>query len=393
MKHLKLFVATIVVMALILPSTWVAAASADFTQKMAMDDAASSTAVWKQEKALPDIQSQYTTALANAPDIDTEKVEFKNPMTGLKQSIYFDNRTQILLQLQKYIMPAQLGLAYTSTRDGITLTKRSMEAAALELYLGMLSAQQNIAVSTYKLEIAQKALKRSEDLLSVGKSTVQARDVAKWQADKAASNLQKDQLSFLNIKRTYASTMGKDQNAEIGKIVPTFGGVIPKQDVEAYIKTALEKRMEITSLREKIRIRDLEIGVYQYRDMHIINADTKRDYERALLAQEQDKAKLALAIVDIENEIRAAYLKIQKDQLSLQMTENTLNRQKAQLVKLQALVTAGRLTEASTYEMKAAVMQLENGVLLSRVALDNAYRKFRNASNIGPSFSTSVGMP
>lgn len=357
-----------------------------FTPAMARADAAAATAVWKIEQSLPDLQDSYLITANRVKDMDTEKYEFRNPYTGQKIVVEFGNRRQVEMQVTKFVVPEQLKLTWENMQVTATLTKRQLEAVAMDLFTAMFQAQQQIALEAIAVGEAQAELARAEASLRAGRISPDARALTAWKVDNALLKQEEAKENLASLQRQYLSTFGRDPSEELGTIQPAVEGIFPGEDVEGYVQSALRTRQELTLLRRQIAIEEMKMEIYHFKDLYLRDSATILDYEHASITAEQKRAELAQLEFEIEGEIRAALMDIEQARLAVASNENALARQQNRLAQLKAFLNAGRITGVTVAQMETANIQIITGLEVARQDLSNKCRRFSYATSYGPAY-------
>lgn len=357
-----------------------------FTSARVREDASNATAVWKQEQALPDMKDAYVGALTRTKNLDTEKYVFENPFTGKDIVIDFGNRRQVEMQITKFVMPMQLKFAWDNAKVVATLTERQLEAAGMNLFAAILNAQTQVDVQALLVADAKDAFTRSEASYKAGRISRDEYDLASWTLQNAELDRRSADEDLASLQRQYLSTFGRDPGEELGVASAVFDGILPEGEADGYVKSALDTRWELGSIRAQLEIEEKRMEIYHFRDLYLLDSATIEDYRHASVGAEQLKAQLAAKRQEIEAEIRTALIDINSSRTKIAETENTLARQENRLSQLEAFYAAGRVTKATVTEMKTAVMQIRTGLAIAKQDLSNKCRRFSYATSYGPAY-------
>ena len=90
------------------------------------------------------------------------------------------------------------------------------------------------------------------------------------------------------------------------------------QPLEYYLEKALENRLEVIVLEGQIEMTELQISIYEKNRVNETYTNVQKDYNEALRQLENLKAQLEQTKIDIENEIKRAYIVITKEGYSVQ---------------------------------------------------------------------------
>ena len=90
-----------------------------------------------------------------------------------------------------------------------------------------------------------------------------------------------------------------------------------------------------------------------------------KDYNEALRQLENLKAQLEQTKIDIENEIKSAYIEIKKEGYNLQSLNDTLNMQEKNYQRLQNQFEQGFIAKLIIDEVKMGLEELKNGIDLA----------------------------
>ena len=316
--------------------------------------------------------------------INTEYATFT--IFGQEHKFYFNDATVAMLRLQKEFMPMQYKFMYDMKKMERGIIENSLKNVSRELFLGLYSTYNDTLQKEAELKLANE--KYSQDLTKYEQGIITSLDfeLSEYEKNKAEKALDKSVRSYENMIRSFEGLSGLELDAS------TL--VTQKQDmtnplyydVEVFINKALENRMEIVSLRKQIELKEKELELYSYKNLHINNKDFKKRYETAELDYKKLSVQLEIALADVEGEIRVAYVDIKKEIDSIKGMEILIEQQKDRVEKYRLQYEQGFIPESVVKQMENILMQLENGLYTSKIMFNNKGYKFKAATEIGPAY-------
>jgi hypothetical protein len=333
-----------------------------------------------------DAFDEWQNSIGRAKDIDPEKRTFMNPWTGMTVTIRFDDKTQLRLRMQKYLLPDQMKLSWQMASKSLDVTLASLENTMDSLLLGLVASQNDL-----KAKVRSRTL--SSDTLSRAKASRAAGNLTQLDVDAAALDLEKADMAVTASERAFENQCC-NYNRFVGaplsrKLTVSMGvsSIVLYLSAEEYAVQAIRNRMELFSLREGIPLKERTLEMLAYKDMNKIDADIATEYAGAELDLERARLDLADNERSIRSQILAAFISLESARLDLKIAEQSLQRQKDKLEAMKKQIAAGRVPAWSDDAMVNAIAGMEEGLSLSRLSLGVKVRRFRQAAQTGPAYS------
>ena len=350
----------------------------------------------KEVLALPVVQiasrkaqeayDEWQNAIGRANDLDTEKRTFKSPWTGKMETILYNDVTQLRLRMQKYLLPDQMKFAWQMASKSTDMTINSMENAMDSLLLGLFSAQHDVKTKSRSRILASQALLRAKASKAAGNVTQLDVDAAALDLEKADKALLAAQRSLENQSRNYNRFAGAPLSRALS-VSLAANGSIPLLTADEYVAQALQNRMTLFSLRESILLKERNVEMLTFHDMHKPDPDIASEYARAVLDLEKMRVDLTANERTVTAEIRSAAIAVESAQLDMKSAQLSLQRQKLTWEKTKKLIAAGRIPAWSDDAMVSAITGTEEGLSAVQLSIDAKVRKFRQAVQGGPAYS------
>lgn len=325
----------------------------------------------------------WQNAVKRAEQLDTEKFIVRNPFTGEDMEITYSDKVQLQLRIQKYWLPDQLEQVYRLSAMGTALVINTLENTMDSLLLALHAAQTDIRSKERARVLASQTLVRTKASLAAGRVIQLDVDADALALKKAEAALAAAERARDNLVRNYNRFVGMPLEREIQVSLTPMGNV-PLLASDDYVLKAMEHRLELFQARGNIPLKEEQAELMTFKDLYLQDPDIRLDREAILLEWEQAKAQLPEKQRAITAEIRAAYLRMKISELEILSTRDTLAKQKAKLTALEAQMGAGRLPAYADDALRAAIADIEAGIVTARLSLDNDVRKFRQATVYGP---------
>jgi outer membrane protein TolC len=308
-------------------------------------------------------------------------------MFGMDFFISYPDDVQMLLTMQKEFMPFVQRFGWQMSLKEKELTENALVLALRDLYLGLYSTSKNCDILEKKLELENKKYNANKIRFENGLISEIESEESQYQFLKAQKNLESAKRDFENMRRNFNSFLGVPIDTEYDELLfEELKRDVRIQPLEYYLEKALENRLEVIVLEGQIEMTELQISIYEKNRVNETYTNVQKDYNEALRQLENLKAQLEQTKIDIENEIKSAYIEIKKEGYNLQSLNDTLNMQEKNYQRLQNQFEQGFIAKLIIDEVKMGLEELKNGIDLAMYVYNTKIMKLEEAAGLGPAF-------
>lgn len=327
----------------------------------------------------------YSNTVQTSRGINTEGRNVN--MFGMDFFISYPDDVQMLLTMQKEFMPFVQRFGWQMSLKEKELTENALVLALRDLYLGLYSTSKNCDILEKKLELENKKYNANKIRFENGLISEIESEESQYQFLKAQKNLESAKRDFLNMRRNFNSFLGVPIDTEYDELLfEELKRDVRIQPLEYYLEKALENRLEVIVLEGQIEMTELQISIYEKNRVNETYTNVQKDYNEALRQLENLKAQLEQTKIDIENEIKSAYIEIKKEGYNLQSLNDTLNMQEKNYQRLQNQFEQGFIAKLIIDEVKMGLEELKNGIDLAMYVYNTKIMKLEEAAGLGPAF-------
>ncbi len=346
-----------------------------------------STDLWNLRENLRFTNKAWKDQLINANNIDTEKMKFHNPYTDEEDTYYYDFPVQIQLRLAKEYYPEMMHFEAEKLEKTIVVVENQLANVTDNLYSGLYGTYRNKLLSQKSLEQAQKVLAREETRYNNGLITALDLEGARLEVETYEQAIVKADRDFENMHRQFNQMAGLKMDFRydmIGTPFVTTNRVTISEDQA--VDDALTNRKEIWEINRQIQLVNMRLEIYQHKNVHLTDPQTKEDYADALTELEDLELQLSEQKRAIEKEIRNAYQDLQICYLDLEITRFELLKQKNQLETVENQYKAGLIPIVYVEQLQNAINQLETAENMNLITTLIKKDQFSRAISIGPGY-------
>ena len=327
----------------------------------------------------------YSNTVQTSRGINTEGRNVN--MFGMDFFISYPDDVQMLLTMQKEFMPFVQRFGWQMSLKEKELTENALVLALRDLYLGLYSTSKNCDILEKKLELENKKYNANKIRFENGLISEIESEESQYQFLKAQKNLESAKRDFENMRRNFNSFLGVPIDTEYDELLfEELKRDVRIQPLEYYLEKALENRLEVIVLEGQIEMTELQISIYEKNRVNETYTKVRKDYNEALRQLENLKAQLEQTKIDIENEIKSAYIEIKKEGYNLQSLNDTLNMQEKNYQRLQNQFEQGFIAKLIIDEVKMGLEELKNGIDLAMYVYNTKIMKLEEAAGLGPAF-------
>jgi hypothetical protein len=346
-----------------------------------------STDMWNLRESIRFTDKAYRDQMVRAGTIDTEKFTFHNPYTDEDEFFYYDNPVRMQLRLAKEFYPEQMKFEVERLEKTLDAAENAMANAADSLFSGLYGTYQNRLLAQKSLEVAQKALVREETRYKNGLTTSLELEGSRLEVETCKNAIAKADRDYENIHRQFNRMAGLPLDFRyemVGTPFVTSNKITISEDQA--VADALKNRREIWELNRKIQLVNFRMEIYQYKNVHLTDKQTREYYADSWDELENLKQQLAEKSRAIEKEIRKAYQELKISFLDLEIMKLELAKQKNQLETVSNQYKSGLIPVTYVEQLENAVNQLETAVNMNMITTLVKKDQFSRAISIGPGY-------
>lgn len=336
----------------------------------------------KNNTVLKQLNYQVNKARAQYEDIQ-ERMKDSSGYINPRYSAYY----KVLLIKQRNLVPRQVERELERAMDNRAIAEKNLISGLRSIYGELMNADMRLKLMQDKLELAKARFEADRKRLEQGL-------VSELEFEEAEYNLmraQKDADAAIrhreNACRNLNQYIGEPVNRIYDDILPINGIYYEKlEPLDNYLNRALAKRYEISGIEKDIELKRLEISILETENANKLYNEIRLQHEDALRHLKELEINLEKAKLDIENEIKDAYIDIEMQKSRIEDIKASLLMQHSNLGRMEALLDAGMGTQSTIDEAQAAIREL-NGHLRMAIYWYNAkMMKLGDAAGIGPAY-------
>lgn len=291
---------------------------------------------------------------------------------------------------QKLLTPKQALINYQNSHNSLLIARYKLITDLRNLYIALYTADAECKLKQQKLKQTE-----NKNALNVIKNAQGL--ITKLQLEESQYNLEKAQKDLAAVERTRDNAarnlnyqMGVPNNTGYAVILDETEKSKELQPVEFYMGKALENRAEVISLKDNISLKELGISIWDENDFY-------RRYKKAYpnIAKDHEALESDLGIMrvqlektelDIENEIKQAYISIKSDIQNVENLRNSIVIEKAALGRLYLLRMMGAASYRDIEDAQNSIDGMEASLRAAVFSLNTKIIRLENASGLGPAY-------
>lgn len=298
-----------------------------------------------------------------------------------------DEYTEMQILKQRDLVPKQVQYNITQAQDQYKVTEKSLSNGLRGLYLNALSTDFTVQTNNKRLALAEKRYRQDKVKFQQGNISQLDIEQSEYNYLKAQQAVADSARRRENAIRNLNQFIGEPINRMYDKVVFDDGFDYKKlQRLDFYVEKALKERVDISDIEAQIQLKKLEMSIMEKNDVHKIYRAGRSEYSNLQSEVESLQLKLQQTRIDIEKNIKDAYIDIQKDLSTIKGLESTLESQKKLLNKMREQWKLGVLTESSIEDMEINIEEGEYNLLLAIYNCNTKYQQLENAAGYGPAY-------
>jgi outer membrane protein TolC len=327
----------------------------------------------------------YNSTVQSTKNIKTDGVTYN--FFGKEIFIRFDDYTRYTLTLMKEYAPQEVKYRWESTEKIKSVTGKSLSLGLRDLYLGLIKADKDLDIYRRKLELATKKYNVSKLKFEQGLISKVDNSEAEYELLKAEKAVDEARRSRENMVRSLNSFLGVDIDTKYDKVETNeVTRNITLKPLQYYIDKALSERLEIKNLEEEIRLKEVKMGIILNSKLYDVRYDITDEYDKLKLQADTLNVKLEKTKLDIENEIKKAYIEIKNDINTIESTEETIKMQNRSLEKMKSQYNQGNIAKMVLDELEIGIDELKLAKELVIYGYNTKIMKLEEAAGLGPAY-------
>lgn len=328
---------------------------------------------------------QYNSIIQSTKNIRTDGFVYE--MMGREHFYWFDNSTKYQMKVIKEYNPQVLKSSWESADKNRIVTGKSLSLGLRDLYLGLIKADRDLDIYERKLDLAKKKYNVSELKFEHGLISKVDVSEAEYELLKAEKSVDEAKRSRENMVRSMNAFLGVDVNTKYDKVeINEVTRNISLKPLQYYIDKALSERLEIKDLEEEIRLKEVKMEMILQSKLHGVRYDLTDEYDKLKLQADTLNVKLEKTKLDIENEIKKAYIEIKNDVNTIESTEETIKMQNRSFEKLKSQYDQGNIAKMVLDELEIGIDDLKLAKELVIYGYNTKIMKLEEAAGLGPAY-------
>jgi outer membrane protein TolC len=343
------------------------------------------TTLKKLQRAEEDADKAYKSNLLDAGNIDVNG--FTMSYGGKDYYINYDATTRLAMTKMKELMPEQMKFSWEAAKSQRLITENSLETALRNVFLGVYSARNDLELKQKQLSLASEQNKQNALKLEKGLITPLDMEESEYELFKAQKAVDIANRTFNNAVRSFNQFANQPSKTEYTQIV--YEEVLSRPElkpVDFFVEAALKNRFDIISIQKQLALKEQDKTLTDTGFTHKIDTNDQQSYERLLNDIEQLNVDLEAKKLEIDKEIRNAYVEVVIAGKKLDNMYNTVKLQRNNYEKMQARYKAGLISKNVLAQTELGLLQVENGYKTMLFDYNTKITRFNNATGIGPGY-------
>lgn len=290
-------------------------------------------------------RKQYEEASAEAKNIDTKGRTIN--ILGNEIRIGYDEATQMLMTQQKELYPEQMRFYWNVSQDTLKRTANSLVISLRSLYLGMYNAHINVKIKERKYEIARNL--NDQNKLRLEKGMISELDALEsaYNLDRAKAELEAAKRNRENILRSLNLFLNQEISTDYDDIMPESQYYTSLRGFDYYLERALTYRAEIKQAEKQLVLLKKKKDIMERFPLSMNTISIRKDYNNLLLDIEIQEAKLEQAMIDIEAEVKEAYVEAASAVKNMENMKKLFEIQKSNIEKIRRMYEKGMISKTA----------------------------------------------
>lgn len=306
---------------------------------------------------------------------------------GFNKFISWQTDQKVGMKIQKEYVTALIKNGMNLTEKSEVLTKNALGLALRDVYMGLLAGSRDYNMKLSKYELDKKKHEVGKLRYERGLISDLEYEEVKYEFLKSQKVIDEANRSLENMKRTFNSFIGVSLDTRYeNPIYEETKQLVKLKPVEDYIDKALKERIEIVSISEDIKLKELYLSILETDRANEIYVRFGKEYQKTKRELESLKIKLEKAKLEVENNIKKAYIDIKKESFNVESMLKTLDMQKRSLERVKLQYKQGLVAKIMVEEFEFGIKELSNGYDLVLYGYNTKLKKLEAASGIGPAY-------
>lgn len=290
-------------------------------------------------------RKQYEEASAEAKNIDTKGRTIN--ILGNEIRIGYDEATQMLMTQQKELYPEQMRFYWNVSQDTLKRTANSLVISLRSLYLGMYNAHINVKIKERKYEIARNL--NDQNKLRLEKGMISELDALEsaYNLDRAKAELEAAKRNRENILRSLNLFLNQEISTDYDDIMPESQYYTSLRGFDYYLERALTYRAEIKQAEKQLVLLKKKKDIMERFPLSMNTISIRKDYNNLLLDIEIQEVKLEQAMIDIEAEVKEAYVEAASAVKNMENMKKLFEIQKSNIEKIRKMYEKGMISKTA----------------------------------------------
>lgn len=334
-------------------------------------------------------KKQYDIAVKDSLTIETDGILIE--FMDRKKFIQFDSYTQMLLTQQKELSPENMKLSWEAARTGRTVTRNSMIIGLRGLYLGLYSTDAGNKLEQRKIELAERIYQQEKIRHQRGLISDLDFIEAEYNLIKAKSARVASQRNYENALRSFNTYIGMDADITYDEISndEEYSETRLKQP-QYYVNRALSTRRDIVNVVKQISLFNKKKEIIERFPFSLKTKSVQQEYDDLIRNLEVQTLQLDLSKLEIEKEVRSAYVEVVAAGKNVVNMKKVLELQNKNLEKTDKHYEAGLISKNVLDQVQISYVDLENKYRALLFDYNTKLMKLEYAAGVGLSYEEGM---
>lgn len=326
-------------------------------------------------------RKQYEDAVKESAKIDTRGRTVY--ILGQEIRIAFDDTTQMFMTQQKELFPEQMRYYWNMTQDSKRRTSNSLTISLRNMYLGLYSAHNDVRIKELKYEVAENLHNQNQLKLEKGMITEIEALESEYALEKARAELAAARRNRENMLRSFNHFLCRDIHTDYDDIRLESQLYTIFRDYDYYLGRALVNRAEIKQAEKQLALLEQKKRIMDRFPLSMNTVSVRKDYNNLLLDIEIQEARLEQAKLDIEVEVKEAYIEAAAAVKNTENMKKLLDLQKSNIDKIRRLYEKGLVSKTVLDQSEIGYLEFCSSYDLTLFDCNTKLMKLVYVSGIG----------
>jgi predicted DNA-binding transcriptional regulator len=326
-------------------------------------------------------KKQYEEAVLVSKSIDTKGRTIR--ILDQEIRIAYDDATQMLMTQQKELYPDQMKFSWIMSQDMRKRAENSLTISLRNLYLALYNAHNNLKIKEMRYNLAESIHRQNEIKLEKGMITEIEALESEYALEKARAELAAARRNRENMLRSFNHFLCRDIHTDYDDIRLESQLYTIFRDYDYYLGRALVNRAEIKQAEKQLALLEQKKRIMDRFPLSMNTVSVRKDYNNLLLDIEIQEARLEQAKLDIEVEVKEAYIEAAAAVKNTENMKKLLDLQKSNIDKIRRLYEKGLVSKTVLDQSEIGYLEFCSSYDLTLFDCNTKLMKLVYVSGIG----------